>query len=63
MKLTAKTRKALPASAFAGKGRSYPIEDRGHAQAAIARAKEYHPSDEKTIVSRAERVLGGRKGK
>ena len=37
-KLTAKTRNALPDSAFAGPGRSYPVEDPGHAKAALSRA-------------------------
>lgn len=33
-KLTAKARSKIPASKFAGPGRSFPIEDRGHAIAA-----------------------------
>ena len=37
-KLNAKKRNALPDSAFAGPGRSYPIEDPGHAKAALSRA-------------------------
>lgn len=37
-KLTAKTRNALPGSAFAGPGRSYPVEDKAPAQAALSRA-------------------------
>lgn len=57
-RLTAKTRGNLPAKDFAGKGRSYPIEDAGHAKAAIARAKEFHPSDEASIVRKAEAKLG-----
>lgn len=32
--LSSATRSALPASKFAGPGRSYPITDRGHAIAA-----------------------------
>lgn len=39
-KLTAKARNALPAATFAGPGRSYPVEDRGHAVAAKSRAKQ-----------------------
>ena len=57
-KLNARSRRALPTKDFAGKGRSYPIEDKGHAKAAIARAKEFHPSDESTIVRKAEAKLG-----
>ena len=37
-KLSAKTRNKLPASSFAGPDRSYPIEDAGHARAALSRA-------------------------
>jgi hypothetical protein len=42
-KLTSKERNKLPDSAFAGPGRSFPVNDRGHAKAAIGRASEYHP--------------------
>jgi hypothetical protein len=34
MTLTAKARKALPKSAFAGPGRSFPVQDKNHAEAA-----------------------------
>ena len=33
-KLTAKTRRSLPAKDFAGPDRSFPIEDKAHARAA-----------------------------
>lgn len=56
--LNAKSRKALPSSDFAGKGRSYPIQDKGHAKAAIARAEEFNPPDKAQIISRAEHKLG-----
>jgi hypothetical protein len=39
-KLTAKRRKALPASKFAGPGRSYPVDTRGRAANAKARATQ-----------------------
>ena len=42
-KLTAKERNALPASDFAGPHRSFPVNDPGHAKAAMGRASEYHP--------------------
>lgn len=37
-KLSTKARNRLPDSAFAGSGRSYPIENAGHARAALSRA-------------------------
>ncbi len=39
-KLTAKARNRLPDSAFAGPGRSYPVEDKAHAANAKARATQ-----------------------
>ena len=39
-KLTSKKRNALPDSKFAGPGRSYPVQDRSHAQNALARATQ-----------------------
>jgi hypothetical protein len=38
--LTTKARNKLPASEFAGPGRSYPIPDKSHAANAKARAKQ-----------------------
>jgi hypothetical protein len=38
MKLTAKKRNSLPASDFAGPGRSYPVNNLSHARNALARA-------------------------
>ena len=61
-KLTAKARNALPAKAFAGPNRSYPVQDRGHAIAAKARAAEFaSPSLKAKIDAKADRVL--KKGK
>lgn len=40
-KLTAKSRNALPASAFAGPDRSYPVENESHARAALSRAAQH----------------------
>lgn len=40
-KLTAKSRNALPDSAFAGPGRSYPVENASHARNALARASQH----------------------
>ena len=57
-KLTAKARAALPASAFAGPGRSYPVQDKAHARA--AKMLDYHasPAEKKKIDARANKVLG-----
>lgn len=43
-KLTAKTRNAIPDKEFAGPARSYPIEDRSHAQNALARVANKSPA-------------------
>ena len=52
-RLTAKARKALPASDFAlGKGH-YPIEDKNHARNALARVSQYGTSSEKARVRAA----------
>ena len=40
-KLTAKTRKAIPTSSFAGPARSYPIEDASHARNALSRVSQF----------------------
>jgi hypothetical protein len=62
-KLTAKDRKALPASDFAGPGRSYPIPDRSHAANAKARAQQQFEkgnlsaSMKATIDARANALL------
>jgi hypothetical protein len=49
-KLNAAERRALPASDFAlGKGH-YPIEDRGHARAALSRISEFGSAAEKAKV-------------
>lgn len=37
-KLTSKSRSALPSKDFAGKGRSFPIQNKSHAKAAISGA-------------------------
>jgi hypothetical protein len=39
--LTTKSRNALPSSAFAGPGRSYPINDPSHARNALARVSQF----------------------
>jgi len=61
MKLTSKARKAIPKDKFALPGkRAYPIEDRGHAIAAKARAAEFAtPSQKKIIDAKANKVIHG----
>ena len=63
-KLTTKKRNSLPNSDFAGKDRSYPVEDKAHARNAKARASEMEKkgklsSPEKSrIDAKADKVLG-----
>ena len=40
-KLTAKARKAIPTSKFAGPDRSYPIPDASHARNALSRVSQF----------------------
>ena len=66
-KLTAKQRKKLPASKFAGPDRSYPVPDKSHAANAKARASQARKagrmssSTEKRIDAKANKVLGKKK--
>jgi hypothetical protein len=66
-KLTAKARKALPKSEFAGPDRSYPVPDKSHARNALARASQQvnaghlSPAAAKRIRAKANAILGGRK--
>lgn len=53
-KLTTRGRKSLPASQFAlPKERKYPIEDKGHAKAALGRVSANGTSLEKSKVKAA----------
>ncbi len=69
-RLTAAARRKLPASDFAlGKGR-YPIEDKSHADDALARVSEYGTPEQKARVRAAVKrkypgmkVSGGKKKK
>lgn len=49
-RLTAAERNSLPDSAFAGPGRTYPVEDASHARNALARVSEFAPLAEKAKV-------------
>jgi hypothetical protein len=52
-KLSYEQRKHLPSSAFAEpKTRKYPIEDKAHARAALARVSRFGTSKEKQLVRR-----------
>lgn len=63
-RLTAKQRKQLPASDFAGPGRSFPINDKNHARAALGRINNAPPSARPAIRAKAKAMLGkGKKGK
>ncbi len=59
-KLTTKARKALPAKAFAGPDRSFPIPDKSHARNALARVGNSNlpPSAKAKVVAKANRKLG-----
>lgn len=52
-KLTTKARKEIPAGSFALPGRRYPIEDRGHAKAALSRVSANGSPAEKAKVRAA----------
>ena len=63
-KLTSGERNALPKSAFAGPGRSYPVNDASHARNAKARAAEefargnLSSAEKARIVRKADEILG-----
>lgn len=58
-KLSAKARKGLPSSAFAGPGRSFPVEDRDHALAAAMLDKNAS-AQTKANVRAAVKRFGGK---
>lgn len=68
-KLTVRARKKLPASAFAGPGKSFPVPDRSHAANAKARASQgvkagtLSKGAAARIDAKANKVLGRSKGK
>lgn len=63
-KLDAAERKRIPASEFAGPGRSYPVPDKSHAANAKARATQMvekgklSESQAEAIRRKANKVLG-----
>jgi hypothetical protein len=58
MKLTTPARNALAGSKFAGPGRSFPIEDKKHARAAIMLSG--NAKNPAAIKAKAEKVLKGK---
>jgi hypothetical protein len=56
-KLTASARRALPDKVFAGPGRSYPVQDKSHARAALSLLHNAPASEQPHIRARAEAVL------
>ena len=59
-KLSSEARKKLPKGDFAGPGRSFPVEDKDHAKAAIldaSRDSKLSASEKKKIDSRAKAKL------
>jgi hypothetical protein len=62
-KLSAAARRKLPASTFAGPGRSFPIPDQGHAKAALGRINNAPASARPRIRAKAEAMLGRGKAK
>ncbi len=57
-RLSAAQRKALPSSTFAGPGRSFPIPDKGHAEAALRLIGNAPPAARARIRARAKAKLG-----
>ena len=65
--MSAADRKRLPAADFAGPGRSFPVNDKSHARAALSmlgRAKGLSAAQKAKVRARANAKLGkGKKGK
>jgi len=57
-KLTKKARAKIPTSKFAGPGRSFPVENKAHARAAIMLSGKAPPEARTGIIRRARNVLG-----
>lgn len=63
-RLTTAERNRLPDSAFAGPGRTYPVEDKAHARAAKSRAAQFAgPKLKAKVDARADKKLGKAKAK
>ena len=57
-RLSAAERKALPDSAFAGPNRSFPVNDKNHARAALSMIGNAPPAARAKIKARANAKLG-----
>lgn len=57
-RLTASQRRRLPASTFAGPGRSFPIPDAGHAEAALREINHAPAGARAKIRAKADKMLG-----
>ena len=57
-RLTAKARRGLSSSTFAGPNRSFPIPDKNHAKAALALIRYAPASARPKIRARAHAMLG-----
>lgn len=65
-KLTVNARDALKGSSFAGPGRSFPIENKNHAEAAlidVGKAKGLSAAEKDTIRKKAKAKLDGKNQK
>ncbi len=60
-KLTAAARRKLPSSVFAGPDRSFPVQDKGHAKAALGRINNAPPAARPKIRAAAKRMLASKK--
>lgn len=60
-KLSAKARKALPSKDFAGPDRSFPIEDKKHARAALMEINHAPESARGRIRAKAKAMLRGKR--
>ncbi len=59
MRLTSKGRAAIPTSKFAGPNRSFPVEDKAHARAALMLINKAPASARPTIRAKARGMLDG----
>lgn len=65
-RLTAAQRKKLPAKSFAGPGKSFPMNDKTHAQKAVQMERFASPATKKKINARAKAMgvnVGGKSAK
>lgn len=60
-KLSAAARKKLPSKDFAGPGRSFPVEDKNHARAALEEINHAPASARPRIRAKAKAMLRGKR--